>query len=68
VSQYIEVLASKSAHMESADIEDDYVIVTDGACYVDGVTAYANGTHVITVKKVSDPMREPASRVIAGGE
>ena len=36
---------------ETNEIRDDYVIVTDGRCYVSGTTVYANGTHVITVKK-----------------
>ena len=31
-------------------ITDDYVITCAGSCYVDHVQAYANGTHVITVK------------------
>jgi hypothetical protein len=31
-------------------ISDDYVITCAGSCYVDHVQAYANGTHVITVK------------------
>lgn len=31
-------------------IENDYVITCAGSCYVHHVQAYANGTHVITVK------------------
>jgi hypothetical protein len=37
---------------ESRVIKDDYSLVTDGDCYVHGVVAYRNGTHVITVKNV----------------
>ena len=37
---------------ESRVIKDDYNLVTDGDCYVDHIAAYANGTHVITVKNV----------------
>lgn len=37
---------------ETQEIVNDYCIVTDGGCRVDGVQAYANGTHVITVKGV----------------
>ncbi len=35
---------------ETVEITDDYVITCAGSCYVDHVQAYANGTHVITVK------------------
>lgn len=31
-------------------IWDDYVTVCAGSCYLAGVQAYANGTHVLTVK------------------
>lgn len=31
-------------------ITDDYVLTCAGSAYVDHVQAYANGTHVITVK------------------
>ena len=31
-------------------ISDDYLITCAGSAYVDHVQAYANGTHVITVK------------------
>jgi hypothetical protein len=37
---------------ESAVITDDYVLTCAGSCYMANVTAYANGTHVITVKGV----------------
>lgn len=35
---------------ETAVIADDYVLTCAGSCYVHHVQAYANGTHVITVK------------------
>jgi len=31
-------------------VENDYVILTAGNRYVDGVQTHANGTHVLTVK------------------
>ena len=39
-----------SGDTETVVISDDYVITCAGTAYVDGVQAYANGTHVITVK------------------
>lgn len=36
---------------ETNEIHNDYVIVTDGRCYVAGTTVYANGTHVVTIKR-----------------
>lgn len=36
---------------ETAEIKDDYIIVTDGRCYLDGVQVYANGTVVLTIKR-----------------
>jgi hypothetical protein len=35
---------------DSKVIWNDYVLTCAGSCYVDHVQAYANGTHVITVK------------------
>lgn len=35
---------------ESAEIMDDYILITAGSCYQSHVTAHANGTHVITIK------------------
>jgi hypothetical protein len=38
---------------ESSVIEDNYVLVTDGDCYVADIQHYPkSGTHVITVKNV----------------
>lgn len=31
-------------------IEDDYVLIVDGSCYLDSSQTYSNGTHVMTVK------------------
>lgn len=31
-------------------VRNDYTIIVAGTCYVDGISTYANGTHVLTVK------------------
>ena len=36
---------------ESAEICNDYLLVTDGTYYLDGVQTHANGTHVLTVMR-----------------
>ena len=36
---------------QSEVIEDNYVLITDGRVYLHGVTRYANGTAVLTVKR-----------------
>lgn len=38
----------------SVEIEDDYVIVCAGDCYVSHTQAGLNGTHVLTVKGRKD--------------
>jgi hypothetical protein len=35
---------------ESQEIHDDYTIVTAGSCHVAHINAFANGTHVLTIK------------------
>jgi hypothetical protein len=35
---------------ESVVIADDYVVTTAGSCYVAHTQAYANGTHILTIK------------------
>lgn len=35
---------------ETCTIEDNYVLITAGTCYVAHTNLHANGTHVITVK------------------
>lgn len=35
---------------ESAEITDDYIIVTAGTCHVAHIQSHANGTHVLTIK------------------
>jgi hypothetical protein len=47
---------------EEQVISDDYVITCAGSCYVAGVQAYANGTHVITVKGRATPRQRKARR------
>lgn len=44
----VEDLATGEA--ETQTIYDDYVIVVAGSCHVAHVNAFANGTHVLTVK------------------
>lgn len=34
----------------SKTIRDDYLLVTDGRCYLDGIQRHANGTTVLTIK------------------
>ncbi len=40
----------ETGESESQEVSNDYVIVCAGSCYLDGTQAYANGTHVLTVK------------------
>jgi hypothetical protein len=44
------VLNPETGDTEEVEIADDYVITCAGSAYVDSIQAYANGTHVITVK------------------
>lgn len=37
---------------EEAEIRNDYFLVCDGNTYLDGVVAHANGTTVLTIKKM----------------
>lgn len=46
----VTVTDPETGDSETAELLDDYVITCAGSCYVDHVQAYANGTHVITVK------------------
>ena len=50
----IEVTATDlgTGDSETVVITDDYVLTCAGSAYVAHVSAYANGTHVITVKGV----------------
>lgn len=38
---------------ESITLIDDHVLITDGRAYVSSITAHANGTQVITVRKAA---------------
>lgn len=40
---------------ESVELKNDYVITVAGSCHVSHIQAYANGTHVITVKRPDQP-------------
>lgn len=46
----VTVTDPETGDAEEVEICDDYVITCAGSCYVHHVQAYANGTHVITVK------------------
>ena len=48
---------------ESAVIENDYVVITDGNRYVDGFQQYANGTVVVTIKRRSEVADSPSDQV-----
>lgn len=42
---------------QTADIDNNYIVVCAGDHYVDGLVAYSNGTVVLTIKK-----RAPSDR------
>ena len=45
---------------ETAVIENDYIVVTAGDRYIDGIQAYGNGTQIVTIKrKAQSPASEP---------
>lgn len=47
----VTVLDTESGDTETAQIENDYIIVTAGTCEVAHVNTYpTKGTHVLTVK------------------
>jgi hypothetical protein len=46
----VTVLDTETGDTETQVISDDYVITCAGSAHVDSVQAYANGTHVLTVK------------------
>jgi hypothetical protein len=48
----VTVTDEQTGDHDSAVITDTYVLTCAGSCYRAGVTAHANGTHVITVKGV----------------
>lgn len=41
---------TETGETATREIENDYVLVTDGTCWLDGVQQYSNGTTVLTVK------------------
>jgi hypothetical protein len=42
----------ETGETETATIRDDYVVITDGRMYVDGLVAYPkSGTVVVTIKR-----------------
>lgn len=46
----IAVMDLETGESESQEVSDDYVIVCAGSCFLEHTQAYANGTHVLTVK------------------
>jgi hypothetical protein len=52
----------ETGEKETQEITDDYVIITAGSCYVDGIQTYpGTGTHVLTVKRTG-PDNNAAAR------
>ncbi len=41
----------ETGEQEQTEIENDYVIITAGDYFLDGIVSYRNGTVVLTVKK-----------------
>lgn len=41
----------RTGESDSAVIRNDFMLVTDGRCYLDGTQIYGNGTVVLTIKK-----------------
>jgi hypothetical protein len=51
VSIEVTVRDTESGESEKATIENDYIIVCAGSCYVDGIQDYpTKGTRVLTIK------------------
>lgn len=47
----VTVRDTETGESETATIENDYVIITAGSCWVDGIQDYpTRGTRVLTVK------------------
>lgn len=44
---------------DSVDLLDDYILITDGKCELTHTQVYANGTHVLTVKRPKKPAAKP---------
>ena len=44
------VVDPETGDFDETEITDDYVITVAGSCYIHHVAAYANGTHVVTIK------------------
>lgn len=52
MSVWVTVLDEQTSEIEESRVEDgDYVLITTEPCYLHHVASYANGTHVLTVKK-----------------
>lgn len=46
----VTVTDTETGETESTEFDNDYLLIRAGSCYLDGVQAYANGTHVLTIK------------------
>ena len=46
-----------SGEEETCEIKDDFVIVTDGDCYVSYVTNHASGTVQMTIRRPSKAVK-----------
>jgi hypothetical protein len=46
-----------SGESQTEEIANNYILVTDGRCYLDGVVEHANGTTILTVKRRPVPDR-----------
>lgn len=46
----VTVVDTESGETESREITDDVIVVTAGRHYIDGISSYANGTKVYTIK------------------
>ena len=44
---------------DSVELLDDYILITDGKCELTHTQVYANGTHVLTVKRPKKPEAKP---------
>ena len=50
VTVEVTVRDPETGETQTATVTDDYILITAGSCYLDGIQTYANGTRVLTVK------------------
>lgn len=51
----VTVRDTETGETNTATIENNYVLITAGTCYRSHISAYANGTNVVTVKGIQSP-------------